>query len=321
MGAVIFPIRDFYDQSSELVGIKSGILLSDFSINKILKEKFDDSFLEDSNSNNHIRLRVESIEEMIRYIRIRIGNIPKDPEVNYYRIIAEEIDNPEFLNIHNRYFKFALHIYSKGQSLTYPKLRNEISKEKLLTTELIDALVYTIMQRLDNNILLPESRQLDGLTPLESLFKMETFPQSKNTFIDQKFIDYLAVNGNEIEEIHWRNFERFVAEYFNRQNFTVILGPGTNDGGIDIRVYNQKENNDPFILIQCKRYKKEHKVTIETVKAFHADVNFENAQSGLIATTSMIATGGKKIVTARDYNISFAENENIKNWATSMWDK
>ncbi|MBI3219872.1 MAG: hypothetical protein HYZ44_10195 [Bacteroidetes bacterium] len=66
-------------------------------------------------------------------------------------------------------------------------------------------------------------------------------------------------------------------------------------------------------------YKKENKIDIPTVKAFYADVKFEQAKHGLIATTSFISDGGKKIVSARNYPLSFAENEDVKNWASAMW--
>jgi len=86
---------------------------------------------------------------------------------------------------------------------------------------------------------IPTSKDLNEVTRLEDLFTIEIFPKNKNTFIDQKFLDYLAVNGHEIENIHWRNFEKLIAEFFNKQGFKVVLGPGSNDGGVDIRVFNE----------------------------------------------------------------------------------
>jgi hypothetical protein len=68
----------------------------------------------------------------------------------------------------------------------------------------------------------------------------------------------------------------------------VDLGPGTKDGGIDVRVWTDKEAKagPPIMLIQCKRTK--DNVGIETVKAFWADVQFHKAESGLIATTAAV---------------------------------
>lgn len=58
------------------------------------------------------------------------------------------------------------------------------------------------------------------------------------------------------------------------------LGKGTRDGGVDVRVWTDKESKagPPLMLIQCKRYN--GAVGIETVKAFWADVHFEGAEKG-----------------------------------------
>ena len=58
------------------------------------------------------------------------------------------------------------------------------------------------------------------------------------------------------------------------------LGKGTKDGGVDVRVWTDREAKagPPMMLIQCKRYK--DVVGIETVKAFWADVHFRGRREG-----------------------------------------
>lgn len=319
MGAIVCSIQDFYDETSEIVGLKSGLLLNDYTVNSLLKEKFEDDFLDSEKNTQSIRIRSEEIEAMIRYIRVRIGNLREESNIVYSRTLAKYLTKAEDFRLYYQYINYALHQQYEGKELTYDLLFELISQDKERPQELVEALIYSILERVDENIWLPVSKSLEGSIPLQSLFEVEVFPLSENTFIDQRFIDYLAVNGNEIEEIHWRNFERFIAEYFQRQKFTVLLGPGTKDGGIDIRIFNEIEAKEPFILIQCKRYKSEHKVSVESIKAFYSDVEFEKAKFGLIATTSQITSGGKKLVSARDYNISFVEKKRVKEWATAMW--
>lgn len=118
--------------------------------------------------------------------------------------------------------------------------------------------------------------------------------------------------------MHWRNFERLTAEFFNRQGYQIELGSGSHDGGIDIRVYNKNDKTKPYIIIQCKRHKESNQVKIEIVKAFFADVIFEKAQKGLIATTSKIATGGKKIISIRKYPLEYTENKEVVDWINQM---
>ena len=119
--------------------------------------------------------------------------------------------------------------------------------------------------------------------------------------------------------MHWRNFERLTSEFFRRQGYEVDLGRRTKDGGVDVRVWTDKEskNGPPFLLIQCKRTR--DVVGIETVKAFWTDVAFEQAEKGLIATTSSVSRDSKKICEVRKWPMSFAEGEQVQRWARSMW--
>ena len=125
----------------------------------------------------------------------------------------------------------------------------------------------------------------DGIVQLNRLFEGEHIPDDPTVYLDQRYIDYLAKNGEEMRRVLWRNFEQLNTEFFRRQGYEVDLGPGTKDGGVDVRVWTDKEAKagPPIMLIQCKRTK--DVAGIETVKAFWADVVFERAESGLIATS------------------------------------
>ncbi|MFC3362046.1 restriction endonuclease [Pedobacter fastidiosus] len=200
------------------------------------------------------------------------------------------------------------------------QIARRIHKEKKLPIEISRAMANIGYERCDESCIIPSSKKWDKASKLSDLFNCEINSENENIFLEQKFLDYLAVNGHEIETIHWRNFERFCAEYFRREGYKVILGPGSNDGGVDIRVFSDtSKTTAPHMLIQCKRYKAENKVSIETVKSFYTDVLFENATTGLIATSSYIAPGGKSICDTRGYNLKFAEAENIRNWGRNMW--
>ena len=73
----------------------------------------------------------------------------------------------------------------------------------------------------------------------------------------------------------------------------------------------------PMMLIQRKRYK--DVVGIKTVKAFYADVHFEGAEKGLIATTSSISGDAKELRDVRKWPMSFAESDEVHRWARTMW--
>src|SRR6266851_706323 len=96
---------------------------------------------------------------------------------------------------------------------------------------------------------------------------------------------------------------------------TQTLGPGTKDGGVDVRVWaNERKEGPPLLLIQCKRHSKGDAVAVQWIKALWADVTAEGAKAGLIATTSSVSKDGKKLCAARMYPLSFAENKQIVEW-------
>lgn len=315
--AINFSLRDFYDGATELVGIKSGLLLNRFQISKILLEEYKENYLNSDNLNTYVRIHSSDFEEMLVHVRKRIGNLPEElPSRKAYQYLRD-------YTIKNKDFWVAASATSTGfrylrlnEDMTIEDLAYLIEKNEGYNKELSFAVATIAYERYDQSCSLSPSISWDGGTELSKLYECEL--NSENNFLEQKFIDYLAVNGHEIETIHWRNFERFCAEYFRKLGYDVVLGPGTNDGGVDIRAYKDK-TSAPDILIQCKRYKEGNKVTIETVKSFYTDVQFEGAKAGLIATTSYIADGGEKVCDTRGYNIKFAEKENIKNWAKEMW--
>ncbi len=317
MGAVRFSLRDYYDSTTEIVGIKSGILLNRFQVKQILIDKFEEDYLRTDNLELFVRVRVGELEEMLLALRQKIGNLPQIlPTKKDYKYLDDYMYRTGDIETISASNSIGLYFIKQNEDINAKDLANLIRESEGFEQGLCEAIANISLERYDLSCIVPESKKWNDSTELSKLFDCEI--SSNSDFLEQRFLDYLAVNGNEIEQIHWRNFERFCAEYFKRQGYKVILGPGTNDGGIDIRVFNEN-NSAPDIIIQCKRYKTENKVQIETVKSFYTDVMFENAKSGLIATTGYIASGGKKVCETRGYNIKFAENENVKKWAREMW--
>lgn len=156
---------------------------------------------------------------------------------------------------------------------------------------------------------------------LSDLFQSESIPNDPEAYLDQRFVDYLAARSNELPQMHWRNFERLAAEYFTRLGYEVTLGPGSKDGGVDMRVWpsGSQRLGPPLLIVQCKRYAEERLVQLEHVKAFWADVQFANAERGFIATTARVSPEGKRIASARGYPLDFAEASDVSKWVRTMW--
>lgn len=155
---------------------------------------------------------------------------------------------------------------------------------------------------------------------LKKLFVTRSLEIDPASFFDQRYIDYLERNGDDLERMHWRKFEALTCEFFARLGYEVAIGPGIGDDGVDARIWTSAEAKagPPLILVQCKRQKKKNPVGKVTVKALWADVHHEGATSGLIVTTSSLEPGARAMCSARGYPIKEADHQNVRKWLMAM---
>lgn len=159
-------------------------------------------------------------------------------------------------------------------------------------------------------------RWVDWESPLElkKLFTGTDQAPEAGRFIDQRFLDYLSNNTNRLQDMHWRKFEELTAEYFEREGFRVEIGPGSNDDGVDVRLWkpDSPQDSKPTCLVQCKRQKA--KIEKVIIKGLAADVQFMEADYGLIVTTSTLSPGAEATITARGYPIQAVEHDAVAKW-------
>lgn len=153
---------------------------------------------------------------------------------------------------------------------------------------------------------------------IKDLFETERLGGSHGEFFDQRFINYLNANFEDIDKINWRKFEGLAAEWFHRAGFRVEVGPGRNDDGVDLRAWPQTAmvGAPPCLIVQCKRQRDE--VGKVVVKALWADVEHEGASRGLLVTTSRVSPGAKKTIVTRSYPVEIAERGTLRTWLSEM---
>jgi restriction system protein len=167
--------------------------------------------------------------------------------------------------------------------------------------------------------LMPQSRAWDGLLSLNDLFEGEHVASSPESYLDQRFIDYLAAQPGHLSAIHWRQFEHLTGEYFRRNGYIVRIGPGRRDGGVDVIAERTDVTVGPeLVVIQCKRFGDNNPIGVDSVRAFWATVTDQNATRGLIATTSRLTIGAKDYCDARRYRLGAADAANVGQWLTQM---
>jgi len=165
----------------------------------------------------------------------------------------------------------------------------------------------------------------DGCIPLKELFQLSHLGGAVDAgtdsgpLIDQRFIDYLQAQPDDLSAMHWRQFEYLVGEFFRRNGYDITITPPSGDGGIDVRAVRASGTIGPeLVLIQAKRLGSERSVGIETVKALWSDVNEAAATRGVVATTSTLAPGARAYCQARHYRLTPAERPMVEKWLSGL---
>jgi restriction system protein len=315
---------------SEFVGFKTGVALSRDRMAELLADSIEAEGFFEVDDESPIRIRSEELEAIVHELLFRLGNTPTPHRVHpgialFHRYRKSRTKLQAALSVLEEWKVFLPEAAQKARAVGKPTINPTPFLEATLerhgyigarvAIELFEDFNTMMLQSPWNEI---RTREWKDVAALEGLFRSESLETYYGQFFDQRFIDYLARNFEDIDRINWRKFEGLVGEYFHRDGFHVKLGPGRNDEGIDARVWPKEGDVDrpPAILVQCKRQKE----TIEkvVVKALYADVIHEEAKSGLIVTTSALSPGAKKVCSVRSYPIRSADRAAVRRWIDEM---
>lgn len=302
MGSITFEKGLFADHLHEIIGYKSGIAASIEHMCDLLSGSgFDDEI---SNSEIYgLRIRSEDYESLYYELLHKIGvtEKPYGGIVEIFQISKEieKVGGMDFsADIHDIYHRNAdletkLAIKKNKRTLDPTGMMREAhDKYGKLGLDSIMKLIHGYAELMNHS---PHSamrfHQWDDILNIEDLFEQYRPVVSKGTFLD-----YLSVNVEKLGKIHWRKFEELTAECFSKFGYSVELGPGSNDDGVDVRVWNDDQRGAPKYIIQCKRVKL--KIDKVTIKGLYADVLHEGSELGLLVTSSEFSVGARKTISA-----------------------
>jgi restriction system protein len=329
MGSINFSIGAMFGSLSEVVGTKSGLALTKPHIIEIFDN--DGRFLEYGNLPEDNNVRIESItyEEMVELLLYSVGRLEKlNNQMPIATLLHKYGHKAEIFEIIKGVSGLFLS-FMKDKMRDGAPNQTKIDPREFMTTAFhrygqigLDMAYDTIramsVQAELKFSYFPESHSNIDIIKLDDLFRSEGLSKQSGMFIDQRYIDFINRNFDQIDDINWRKFEALTAEYFSRLGFEVDIGPGRNDDGVDVRVWPSSSLPDapPAIIVQCKR----QKATISKVivKALYTDVIHQNAKSGLIVTTSRLSPGAQAVCDARKYPIETADRAKVRDWVSEM---
>ncbi|MBT8368609.1 MAG: restriction endonuclease [Deltaproteobacteria bacterium] len=64
----------------------------------------------------------------------------------------------------------------------------------------------------------------------------------------RELIDHFASHPEELQRLHWRRFEELIAAVFRNHGFETVLGTGSHDQGVDLRLSRRARHNNEVSL-------------------------------------------------------------------------
>jgi restriction system protein len=325
MGGIWLRTREFGATLSEGAGYKAGLALDEARLRALIDEGGYRELWPEADS--LMRIRSEEYEEIFAYVlyRLGIGSSLFEPGL-LVGIWHRSKDDPQkrelFEPVAQMFLAFlkGLNESASGSVVNPGPFIDEVAAQHgragaRLALEMIESTANSLAVSPWTPV---RSVEWKDVRDLDELFASEKLESPHGEYFDQRFANFLAANFEQVDTIHWRQFEGLAAEFFKREGFLVELGPGRGDGGVDIRLWPDKSdgNSPAAVLVQCKRQKA--KVPATVVKALWADTDAERAGSGLIVTTSSFAPSAEALRTTRGYPVTAVDRPRLREWVQQM---
>jgi hypothetical protein len=130
----------------------------------------------------------------------------------------------------------------------------------------------------------------------------------------QELYDHFARRPGDLNRLHWRDFEILLYRIFQNQGFEPELGPGRDDGGVDLRMWQRDPIGDILTLVQAKRYAAGNKIDLTQVAALYGISELESADRALFVTTSSYAPVARRFAARTSGQLELAERRDIVKW-------
>lgn len=135
--------------------------------------------------------------------------------------------------------------------------------------------------------------------------------------VSEELYQHFASRPQDLENLHWRDFEILLHRIFQARGFKAELGPGSNDGGIDIRLLQRDPIGDMLTLVQVKRYHPKNKIGLEAVQALHGAATVEKAPKSLFVTTSSYLPSAQRFAERTSGALDLCTSQDVVEWCAA----
>jgi hypothetical protein len=132
--------------------------------------------------------------------------------------------------------------------------------------------------------------------------------------VSAEIYDYFSAKPDDLFNLDWRSYEILLHRIFQARGFISELGPGSGDGGVDIRLLQRDPLGDMLTLVQAKKYNPKNKIGLEAVQALHGAADVEQAQKSLFITTSSYLSSAKSFAARTTGRLELCTSLDVVEW-------
>lgn len=150
---------------------------------------------------------------------------------------------------------------------------------------------------------------------------LQYLAQQKLFELHGEVFEHFAQHAQDLQRLEWRQFEELLDAIFMNQGFYTELGPGRNDGGVDLRLYQSRSIPELVTLVQAKRY--QAPIQQQAVAALWANAILEGAPRALFATTSRFQPAVTRFAASVEQQVGLpalelADGKKIAGWCSEI---
>lgn len=138
----------------------------------------------------------------------------------------------------------------------------------------------------------------------------------------KKIIFEIYLNNECLYKLHPREFEKLIAELLHDKGFEVELTKQTRDNGYDILAMKYLNGFSPIkYLVECKKYAENRKIGVDIIRGFKEVLSTEQANKGLIVTTSYFTKDAIKKQQETPLLLEYKDKDEVIDWVNQYYNQ
>jgi len=150
---------------------------------------------------------------------------------------------------------------------------------------------------------------------------LQHLAEKKMVQLHGEVFEHFAKHPEDLQRIEWRQFEELLDAMFKNQGYYTELGKGRDDGGVDLRLYQNRAIPEIVTLVQAKRYKTP--IKLDAVAALVGIAAEQRAPSAIFATTSYFQPKARKYARSVERRVDLptvelADADRLAGWCADI---